>query len=85
MGCLCLGGDKSGGKSGKKKLKLVLVGLDGAGKSTLLQTMLGEKPEKTMPTFGFNNARTKQRERGCMRRPPAGQARSEAGSTPAGE
>ena len=61
MGCLCLGGDKSGGKSGKKKLKLVLVGLDGAGKSTLLQTMLGEKPEKTMPTFGFNNARTKQR------------------------
>lgn len=33
----------------------VLVGLDGAGKSTLLQTLLGQDPEPTMPTFGFNN------------------------------
>ena len=29
--------------------------MDGAGKSTLLQTILGAEPEKTMPTFGFNN------------------------------
>jgi GTPase SAR1 family protein len=33
----------------------VLVGLDNSGKSTLLQTILGAAPEKTMPTFGFNN------------------------------
>ena len=36
----------------------VLVGLDGAGKSTLLQTILGDAPEKTLPTFGFNNEST---------------------------
>lgn len=36
----------------------MLVGLDGAGKSTLLQAILGEPFEKTMPTFGFNNAST---------------------------
>ena len=29
--------------------------MDGAGKSTLLQTLLGQAPESTMPTFGFNN------------------------------
>ena len=34
------------------------MGLDGAGKSTLLQTILGAEPEKTMPTFGFNNEST---------------------------